>query len=52
MKPIHLREDSQKFRSYAIHFIQLADDQLTDDPAKVTCKICLKMMARRKKAAL
>jgi hypothetical protein len=44
---IHLRDP--KIPTTAVHFLLgLKEEQLTDDPKKVTCGTCRKMMERQK----
>ena len=46
--PIHMRDKDKRFPKQALHYHWAGFDklQLTDDPSKVTCKTCLKMMLR------
>lgn len=48
MRHIHLRDPNVP--KTAIHYILgLQDWQLTDDESKVNCKMCRKMMERRRR---
>lgn len=46
--PIHMRDKDKSFPKQALHFHYAGFEelQLTDDPLKVTCKTCLRMMKR------
>ncbi|MBA7546579.1 hypothetical protein ES705_38971 [subsurface metagenome] len=46
MTPIHLRDAQFKNQALHFHYAGFPEPQLTDDPEKVTCKTCLRMLRR------
>lgn len=44
--PIHMRDKRFPKQALHYHWAGFEEEQLTDDPAKVTCKTCLGMLKR------
>jgi len=49
MMPVHKRDKQFPKQALHFHYAGFNESQLTDDPTKVTCKTCLRMMKRAEK---